>query len=260
MNDRPGSERDPLVEFCGADLGYRRAAAVIRGVNLSVCVGDFLGVVGPNGCGKSTLLRATLGVLRPLRGEVRRRRPLAGTAYVPQRAAIDEAFPLTVMDIVLMGRYPRIGVGRRPGESDIQAACETACALGIGALLGKRYGELSGGEQQRTLIARALCTEPVLLVLDEPTTGMDLPGEKAIMDLIRSLHEKRGLSVIMASHLLNVVAAYVDRLALIENGRITTGPVEEMLDDETLSRLYESPVRVHRVAGRPVVMAEGGDA
>jgi ABC-type cobalamin/Fe3+-siderophores transport system ATPase subunit len=130
--------------------------------------------------------------------------------------------------------------------------------VGIAPLLERRYRTLSGGQKQRTLIARALAAEPTVLVLDEPTNGMDLPAEKAIMDLVRHLHVHDNLTVIMVSHLLNVVASYVQRLAIVGEGRLEVGPIEVMLTPEKLSALYRTPVLVDRVDGRAVVLP-GGD-
>jgi ABC-type Mn2+/Zn2+ transport system ATPase subunit len=257
----PQTDEGPLITFVGVSLGYGQHT-VLFDVNLCVRQGDFLGMVGPNGSGKTTLLRAVLGTLRPQNGEIRRHPALAARAlsagYVPQRGIIDEAFPLTVMDIILMGRYARIGLGKRPRKEDYDAAYQSAAAAGMESLLHKRYRELSGGQKQRTLIARALTARPSLLVLDEPTNGMDLPGERAIMDLIRSLHQARRLTVIMVSHLLNVVASYVHRLAIVGSGRITVGPTEEMLQAEKLSRIYQTPVEVHHLDQRTIVLARGG--
>jgi ABC-type Mn2+/Zn2+ transport system ATPase subunit len=257
---RQGNQ-EPLITFVGVSLGYGRQS-VLSGVDLSIGQGDFLGIVGPNGSGKTTLLRAILGTLRPQAGAIRQHPALAArtlsAGYVPQRGLIDEAFPLTVLDIILMGRYPRMGLGRHPRKEDYDAAHRSAAAAGIADLVHKRYRELSGGQKQRTLIARALTAEPNLLVLDEPTEGMDLVGERAIMDLICSLHQSRGLTVIMVSHLLNVVASYVRRLAIVGNGRVILGPVEEMLQAEKLSQIYQTPVEVHHLNQRTLVLTGGG--
>lgn len=256
----PQTDKEPLITFLRVSLGYGRHT-VLSNVNLSIWQGDFLGVVGPNGSGKTTLLRAILGTLRPQAGEIRQHQTLAArtlsAGYVPQRGVIDEAFPLTVMDIILMGRYARMGLGKRPRKEEYEAAHQSAAAAGIEDLLHRRYRDLSGGQKQRTLIARALTAEPSLLILDEPTNGMDLPGERAIMDLICSLHQTRGLTAIMVSHLLNVVASYVHRLAIVGNGQIAAGSVEEMLSTEKLSHLYQTPVEVHHFNRRHIVLAGG---
>jgi len=247
----------PLIEFEGVSVGYGRRV-VVAGVDLSVHAGDFLGIVGPNGAGKTTLLKTLLGTLAPLSGRLTVAAQAGMFGYVPQREAVDETFPLTVREMIMMGRYARVGLLRRPREADRALVLTAAEHVGIEPLLDRRYRTLSGGQKQRTLIARALAAEPRLLVLDEPTNGMDLPAEKAIMDLVRHLHVHDQLTVIMVSHLLNVVASYVQRLAIVGDGRLDVGPIETMLTAERLSALYRMPVLVDRIGGRAVVLP-GGD-
>jgi manganese/zinc/iron transport system ATP- binding protein len=247
---------DPFIHFDRVALGYGHRV-VLHDVDLDVPSGDFLGIVGPNGAGKTTLLKALLGTLRPLRGSIQI--PPQGVAfgYVPQRQAVDETFPLTVREMIAMGRFARIGLLGRPGSGDRALVVESAQHVGIADLLDRRYRTLSGGQKQRTLIARALAAEPTVLVLDEPTNGMDLPAEHAIMELVRRLHEEDGLTVVMVSHLLNVVASYVARLAIVGHGRLEVGPIDAMLTAERLTRLYQTAVRVHHVDGSAVVLPGG---
>jgi ABC-type Mn2+/Zn2+ transport system ATPase subunit len=246
-----------FIEFDQVTLGYG-GRAVLRDIDLDVAAGDFLGIVGPNGAGKTTLLKALLGTLRPIRGTIRIPERGLVFGYVPQRQAVDETFPLTVRELILMGRFARIGLFRRPRPEDHARVVEAAEHVGIAALLDRRYRPLSGGQKQRTLIARALAAEPTVLVLDEPTNGMDLPAENAIMELVRRLHVEDRLTVVMVSHLLNVVASYVARLAIVGDGRLEVGPIATMLTDEKLTALYGTAVRVHQVDGSAVVLAGGG--
>ncbi len=243
-----------LIDFDGVTLGYGRRV-VLRDVRLAVTPGDFLGIVGPNGAGKTTLLKALLGTLRPLAGRLTISVAAGMFGYVPQREAVDETFPLTVREMIMMGRFARVGLLRRPGPDDATRVVASAQHVGIADLLERRYRTLSGGQKQRTLIARALAAEPSILVLDEPTNGMDLPSEKAIMDLVRTLHDQDGLTVVMVSHLLNVVASYVRRLAIVGDAHVDVGAVDEMLTAEKLSALYRMRVMVERVEGRAVVLA-----
>ncbi len=249
---------EPLIRFERAALGYGRHV-VLADVDLCVAAGDFLGIVGPNGSGKTTLLRALLGVQAPLAGRVAIAAPAGAFGYVPQRELVDETFPLTVREMILMGRYARIGLLRRPGAADGASVVAAAEHVGIADLLDQRYRTLSGGQKQRALIARALVAQPRILVLDEPTNGMDLPAEKAIMDLVLHLHTHDGLTVVMVSHLLNVLASYVRRLAIVGDGRIEVGAVEAMLTPERLTALYGLPVAVERVDGRAVVLPARSD-
>lgn len=248
--------RPPLVRFAGVRLAYG-GLPVIDELDLVLSEGDFLGLVGPNGAGKSTILRALLGRLRPERGRIVYERALHRElkfGYVPQRHTLDPLFPLSVEDMVRMARYREAGVLRRPG-ADARRAVEHALeAVRIGDLRTRRFGELSGGQRQRTLIARALATGANCLVLDEPTDGMDLPSQEAILALVSRLHGEAGLTVVLVSHLLNEVANVVDRLALLQEGRVESGPVGEILTDERLSALYGIPVDVERVHGAYVIL------
>jgi ABC-type Mn2+/Zn2+ transport system ATPase subunit len=257
-----------LVAVEDVSLGYG-GRPVLQHVSLSVYEGEFLGIVGPNGSGKSTLLKALLGLLTPLSGQVRwgDAGSLPGTSpqarlhygYVPQRDTVDPLFPLSVRQIVAMGRYGRVGLFRRLGKADWEAVDEALARVGIQDLAQRGYGQLSGGQRQRTLIARALAAEPDLLVLDEPTNGMDLASEHALLELIRELHQEHDLTVLMVTHLLNNVANYADRIAIIADEALDVGDRDAMLNEERLSLLYHMPVLVDRVGGRVVIAPAGGE-
>ncbi|MFN8625310.1 MAG: ABC transporter ATP-binding protein [Candidatus Binatia bacterium] len=238
-------------------VGYRHHV-VLRDVRLSVAAGEFLGIVGPNGAGKTTLLKTVLGTLRPLSGRLTHGLQAGTFGYVPQRESVDETFPLTVREIIVMGRFARIGLLRRPCAEDYSRVVAAAEYVGIEKLLARRYRTLSGGQKQRTLIARALVVEPSVLLLDEPTNGMDLPAEKAIMELVSRLHSDGQLTVIMVSHLLNVIAAHAQRLAIVGHGRVEVGPAGSMLTAQKLSALYRTPVVVSQIDGQTVVLPQAG--
>jgi ABC-type Mn2+/Zn2+ transport system ATPase subunit len=242
-----------LVSFADVTLGYGNRA-VLSGVTLDIPRGDFLGLVGPNGSGKTTLLRGLLGTLPALAGSITIG-PDVRFGYVPQREQIDVRYPLTVLDVVMMGRYRRLGLMRRPGPADRKAAHEALEHVGIGSLAEKRLADLSGGQRQRALIARALVGDPTVLVLDEPTSGLDLVATTQILGLVRDLHERQGLTVLMVSHALNEVANYVARLALLAEGRLRMGPVDEVLTESALSGLYGIPVEVASFEGHRIVLA-----
>jgi ABC-type Mn2+/Zn2+ transport system ATPase subunit len=174
---------------------------------------------------------------------------------VPQRDQVDYNFPLTVVDVVLMGRYDRIGLGRRPGGRDRDLACRALEHVGILDLADQSLSLLSGGQKQRTLIARALVGEPNVLVLDEPTSGMDLVSTTQILGLVRELHERNKLTVLMVSHALNEVANYVERIALVMNGGFRIGPVDEVMTQPVLSAMYGIPVEVDSFNGHRIVVA-----
>jgi ABC-type Mn2+/Zn2+ transport system ATPase subunit len=215
-----------LIELCGVELGYG-SRAVVRGVDLAVHSGTLLGLVGPNGAGKTTILRALLGLLRPRSGTVRRASGLR-LGYVPQRQVIDPIFPLTVRDIVTMGRYREVGALRRLRPEDHEAVDRAIRQVGVTRLAERAYRELSGGQKQRVVLARALAAEPDVLVLDEPTNDMDVRGESEVMALLHRLRRERGTAVLMVSHLLNVVANHVDELAIVTgDGRRGDGELGE---------------------------------
>jgi ABC-type Mn2+/Zn2+ transport system ATPase subunit len=180
--------------------------------------------------------------------------------YVPQRDTVDALFPIPVEEIVMMGRYPSIGLVRRPGREDREVARWCLEQVGLQNLSHRNYTELSGGQRQRVLIARALATQPELLVLDEPTHGMDMPSEHGLLQLVKRLHEERRLGVVLVSHLLGSVAESAERIAIIAAGRIEEGPREEMLTAERLSRLYGMDIRVHDLGGRCAIVPHGDTA
>jgi ABC-type Mn2+/Zn2+ transport system ATPase subunit len=244
---------DKLIAFNDVDLGYGRRT-VLKGIDFDVQRGDFLGIVGPNGAGKTTLLKAILGLLKPMSGMIALTAEGLRIGYVPQRETVDTLFPLTVMDIVLMGRYARLGAVGRPGRLDREAAFAAMEHVGITDLANRSYPNLSGGQKQRALIARALVGDPNLLILDEPTNGMDLVSETAIMELVRRLHDVDRITVLMVSHLLNTVSNYARRIAIVGDGSLREGTVEEMVTTEALSALYQMQVQVISLDGRRVIL------
>lgn len=247
-----------LVRFDRVTLGYGREP-VLAGLSFVIPENDFLGFVGPNGSGKTTIIRALLGTLAPLAGTITKV-PGLRFGYVPQRDHVDSLYPLTVADVVIMGRYDRIPIGRRPTEADREKVRQALEQVGIPDLARRRLAGLSGGQKQRTLIARALVGEPSVLVLDEPTTGMDLVSTTQILGLIRDLHAIRRLTVVMVSHALNEVANYVHRIGLVFGNRLRLGSVAEIINEQVLSEVYGLPVEVNSFDGHRVVVARSTGA
>jgi ABC-type Mn2+/Zn2+ transport system ATPase subunit len=175
---------------------------------------------------------------------------------VPQRDQVDYNFPLKVIDVVMMGRYDRIGLGRRPSDEDRRRAHEALEHVGIDRLADRSLADLSGGQKQRTLIARALVGEPNVLVLDEPTNGMDLVATTQILGLVRELHDRDGLTVLMVSHALNEVANYVERIALVVEGGFRIGTTDEIMTEQALTQMYGIPVEVDSFDGHRIVVAK----
>ncbi len=238
-------------------IGYG-GTMLLSGINLSIDQGDWWGIVGPNGAGKTTLVKTLLGIIPALGGRIERRTGLS-FGYVPQRGVIDDIFPLPALDVVVMGRYPRIGPCRRVTRADRELALRYMERVGIAHLARKPFRSLSGGQKQRTLIARGLAPEPDVLVLDEPTDGMDIAGEAGIMELISDLHRGSGLTILMISHSLNLVANHAKELMLIhgDEGVFRTGLTDELLNAETLKDVYGLSVDVHAFGGRKFLFAHG---
>jgi ABC-type Mn2+/Zn2+ transport system ATPase subunit len=248
-----------LLALKRAAVGYRRP--LLTDVDLAVAPGDFLALVGPNGGGKTTILRSLLGAL-PLLGGALVRPRMVRTGYVPQREHVDVVWPFTAGEVALMGRAPGLGPWRRVGPRDREEAVRAMARVGVADLAGLPFGELSGGQRQRTLIARALAAEPEMLVLDEPTNGMDPAAELSTMDLLRGLHAAGGIAVVMVSHRLEAVANYARTLAFVDKDQklFQVGPLAEMLRPEALGALYGRPVAVRELDGRRIVYPTDGAA
>ena len=247
-----------LITFEHASLGYGRRV-VLEDISFEVNPGDYLGLVGPNGAGKTTVLKALLGIHAPLAGMVRTAGGLR-FGYVPQREQLNYYYPLSVADVVTMGRPPHARWQRDARSRDREAVDHALAQVGLIPLARRQIRYLSGGERQRMLIARALVSEPTILVLDEPTNGMDLAATTQILALVRQLRRERGITVLLVSHALNEVANEVDHIALVVGGRFRLGPTAEILTGETLSAMYGIPVEVAHFGGRHVVMAKNGTA
>jgi len=249
----------PYIIFENTTLGYG-LKVILRDLTFTIEEGDYFGIVGPNGAGKTTILRAILGVLKPLAGRVqfqsRTGEPLR-IGYVPQRDTIDDVLPYTVDEVVMMGRYRTLGMFRHPSATDRSAVAKSLDHVGLGDLAGHIFKDLSGGQKQRVLIARALAGDPTVLVLDEPTNGMDLPSRYSILDLTRRLHDQDGLTVIIVSHLLDDVANHASRIAIVEQSFFQVGTVREVLTGRNLSDLYGLPVGVETIQGRTIILAGG---
>lgn len=249
-----------LIEFSGATLGYA-GKAVLTNVSFRIMAGEYFGLVGPNGAGKTTIVRTLLGTLRPIAGSVvigrSGERPVK-FGYVPQRDTVEYVLPYSVEEVVMMGRFRQMGLLRRPGQADRDAVRASLEHVSVENLRGAAFKDLSGGQKQRVLIARALASAPDVLVLDEPTNGMDLSSRLAILELIGRLHAEDRLTVVMVSHLLDDVANHVGRLAIVEKEFFQVGTVEEVLTGANLSALYGMRVDVRSIDGRTVIVA-GGD-
>jgi ABC-type Mn2+/Zn2+ transport system ATPase subunit len=224
---------------------------VLVDADLDVCAGQFTGVVGPSGSGKTTLLRAITGSVRPVSGTVRRARALR-LAYVPQVETVNWSFPVTVGECVLMARSTS-RLRPWPSRAERDDVAEVLARLGIDHLSGRHIRELSGGQQQRVFIARALLRRPQLVLLDEPTSGVDVRTRHEVLHLLDELHSD-GLSILLTTHDLNGMAAHVPNLVCLNREIVASGPPEQVLTAEVLQRTYGAEMEVLEHSGMPVVV------
>lgn len=231
------------VAVCVRDLwaGYDSTRA-LESVTFELPAGTLAGVAGPNGSGKSTLLKALLGLIKPWRGSIELfGAPVNGSrnrvAYAPQSELVDWSFPVTVYDVVMMGRYGRLGLLRSPKASDREAVDSALAQVRLEALARRQISELSGGQQRRMLIARALSQEADLLLLDEPMVGLDATNQHELLELFERLRDE-GKTLLVATHDLSCVAACFDRALLLNKRLVAMGPPNDIFTPELLNEAY----------------------
>ena len=248
----------------GYSSGRHTRSFTLDDVSVTVERGSLTGLLGPNGCGKTTLLNLLSGVLQPAHGQVslngislagRSRRDIARhLAVVPQET--HPAFDYTVMEMVLMGRHPHLGTFELEGPSDLALARDALAATGTDHLAGRAYMTLSGGEKQRVVIASALTQSPEVLLLDEPTASLDLGYQLEVAGLLRRLNRERGVTMVLATHDLNLAASLCDRLILMRDGRVVAqGATRDVLTASSIRRIYDvdADVSFHGAAGHVTV-------
>ncbi|WP_336135580.1 metal ABC transporter ATP-binding protein [Natronomonas amylolytica] len=239
---------ETLVAVDGVTFGYT-AHPVVEDVSLDVDSGEYVGIVGPNGSGKSTLLKLILGLLEPDAGSVellgapaRAFENRERVGYVAQDVTGDtKGMPITVAEVVLMGRYPHAGFGRITG-GDRERAREALRTVGIDHLADRRITKLSGGQRQRAYIARALAAEAELLVLDEPTVGVDAESVEAFFELLDSLNDE-GITVLLVEHDIGAVVEHASRVVCLNRELYFDGPPDDFLEADALERAYGTRIR-----------------
>jgi iron complex transport system ATP-binding protein len=254
-----------LLRAAEVSFAYGPGPAGVRGVSLEVARGGLVGVIGPNGSGKTTLLRLLAGLLAPASGRITldgrdiarmtRRQLARRIAVVPQETRL--AFEYSALEVVLMGRYPHLGPFELEGADDEAAAREALSATGTLHLAGRPFQTLSGGEKQRVIIAGALAQSADLMLLDEPTAALDPGYQIEISTLLGRLNAERGVTIVVATHDLNVAAALCRDLLLVREGRVVAaGPTPEVLTRESVRALYdiEADVTFHERAGHLTVV------
>jgi ABC-type Mn2+/Zn2+ transport system ATPase subunit len=255
--------RDAGWKYClevrELSAGYD-ASPAIRDVSFAIPPGQMVGVIGPNGAGKTTLFKAILGLIPLQAGRVllheaaaETQRPLMG--YVPQVDDLDRRFPVSAWDVVMMGRYPRIGWVRRPGAEDARVVREALDQVDMADQAPRQIGKLSGGQLQRVLLARVLAQDPHLLLLDEPVSGVDTTTQHAIFAVLESLRDA-GKTVVVATHDLNCVIERFDQVLCLNRRLVAYGPPADVFREEILEVTYGSHLMVVTVGDRRVVVAD----
>lgn len=245
--------KDPVVEFHDLTVSYDKKP-VLWNIDMTLPQGALIGIIGPNGAGKSTLIKAAMGLLplasgyvrlfdRPL-DEVRRR-----VSYVPQRETVDWDFPTAVLDVVLMGRYGRLGLLARPGKADREIARECLRKVGMEAFARRQISQLSGGQQQRVFLARALAQEADLYFMDEPFSGVDAATESAILSILQEMTAQQK-TVVVVHHDLQSAAEFFDWIVLLNMRLVASGPIEKVFTPDLLQETY---------GGKLTVLSEVGE-
>ncbi|ACL70583.1 metal ABC transporter ATP-binding protein [Halothermothrix orenii] len=225
------------IKFEGVSAGYQDRI-VLNNISFTVNQGEFVGVAGPNGSGKSTLIKLILGLVKPLSGKIvikgyntsssiKKIREKMG--YLPQKSNTDPRFPVLVKEVVAMGMYSTIGMLRHPGPEHFQRVSEALRQVGMGGFEEHPFGHLSGGQQQRVLIARALVNNPDILLLDEPTTGLDHFSQTRLINLINDIRLKKNITVIMVTHHLNQIYDLAGRIIYIDEQKLTIDNPESII-------------------------------
>jgi len=224
----------PILQVHNLTVSYNSGHA-LEGISFSVQTGERVAVVGPNGAGKSTLFRALVGLIHPKGGSVQTDN--AELAYVTQRSAVDWSFPVTVHDVVMMGRIGKIGWLRPQRALDRQIARRSLAQVGMTAYSNRQIGELSGGQQQRVFIARALAQEATILLMDEPFSGVDTPSQQAVLEIMDHLREQN-VTVLVSTHDLNLAVNHFDKLALLNKQLVAYGAPHQTITSQTLAAAY----------------------
>jgi manganese/zinc/iron transport system ATP- binding protein len=245
----------PVLDVHDVTVAYHRKP-VLWDIDLTLEKPALVGIVGPNGAGKSTLIKAILGLVPLASGRVeifgrplKEQRKLVG--YVPQRESVDWDFPVSVLDVVLMGTYGSLGWVRRPGRKEREWARHCLAQVGLADLAGRQIGQLSGGQQQRTFLARALAQQAQIYFMDEPMAGVDAATERVVFQLLQELREQ-GKAVLVVHHDLRTVPAYFERVVLLNMRLVAYGPTAETFTPDNLRKTYGGRLSILDAAGEAV--------
>ncbi len=252
---------DALIKLKDVSVYYNKTLAALSDVSISIKEEEFVAIIGPNGSGKSTLLNVIMGNVFPQQGTV----SVFGNSpagfrnkigYLPQKETFDPYMPFVVKEIVMMGRYPYIGLFKKPHKKDFEIAKDALKSVDMEGKSDEPIGHLSGGERQRAFIARALVGNPEILLLDEPTTGLDVKSQRSLISLIAKIHREKRLTILMVTHNINFLSRYLDRVIYLKNKVYFDGTPNDILNSDKLSELYGAPVDVFEKNGQICVMVE----
>lgn len=252
----------PLIQF--KDVSYRVGdKTVLQNVNLEINHGEFIVILGPNGSGKSTLLRLVLGLIKPTAGSIqvfgeKAKNGNANIGYSPQTKPFDPDLPITGKDYVRLGATGRYWGVSLSSKKDMKRVADALKQLDSVEIMNKKLGRLSGGEQQRLSLAQALVDDPELLLLDEPLANLDISYQSEILEKISRFHKQHQHTILLVAHDVNPLLPYIDRVVYVANTHVTIGKPKEVINDETLSRLFGVPVKVFDIEGRVFVAADDG--
>jgi zinc transport system ATP-binding protein len=245
------SEPKNIVELRDLCVKYSNNVIALEGINIEVKEKDLIALIGPNGAGKSTILKVILGLIKPTSGSVTLfgstdlGKNLKYVGYVPQSAqARDPNLPFSVYETVMLGRTPLVGLFHGTGAEDRQKVEETLRLFGIYELKDRKIGQLSGGQSQRVFLAKAMVAEPKLLLLDEPTSGVDTTSKKEFYNILDQLNKERGITVILSSHDIGVITKIANRVLCVNRSQFFCGENEDFEADKEIHKLYEHPVEL----------------
>jgi ABC-type Mn2+/Zn2+ transport system ATPase subunit len=235
--------KDSIITLESLAIGYD-GQAVLSGISLAIARDSFTAILGANGTGKSTLLKTLLGLQPPIGGTIQIGstgiKPVFG--YVPQAIQFDPLYPLTGFDVALMGTFGRVGPMKFPSRAEKDFVHDCLCATAADEFAQKKFSTLSGGQKQRVLIARALAAKPDILVLDEPTAGVDVKATRSLLEFISQIHEERKLTVLLVTHDLPLVRKHAQQIVWLHNGAVLHGTVAELFTPERMAEIFEMEV------------------
>ncbi|WP_296705889.1 metal ABC transporter ATP-binding protein [Algoriphagus sp.] len=232
---------NPILEIHDLIVSYDQSP-VLWNVDLSLPSGKLIGILGPNGAGKSTLIKAIMGLVKPSSGYVKvfdksLDQVRSKISYVPQRESVDWNFPASVLDVVMMGTYGKLGLFKRPGKKEKEIALSCLDQVGMMSFVNRQISELSGGQQQRVFIARALAQEADLYLMDEPFAGVDMSTETAIFNLLKEMTAK-GKTIIVVHHDIHSAMNYFDWIIMLNLHLVASGPIEQVISEDLLRKTY----------------------